>query len=406
MANFYATSLNATPTYGERFGKTLFTLAIRAIPLGLLIAAMMVYVMPKKYESRAICQPNPYPRIGTAFGEDRLPSQMTPHFFATQFEIIRSQATMAMVSKKLNLPYRWNTSDEDTIKLLQSIVNAQNIRGTDLIEINVKHNCAEDARDIAREVHKAYETQREQAIEVIDKKYLEDLEKAIVDQSSNIEKLTQVIARKEPLPQHPAITNPEVREQMKKDLDQLTQAKNDDERLLLASTMLVGENPVKAIHQEYLKAYEELGVLRQKQVAENDPAIAAKEKSIQILSEKMYTTLSDYIKKLQSVLAYVGRVESIDTNYGVRKQEWESYKDELKQEQLKLDEMIQKLATEQINLKQPRGLVTLHEEPVLARVPSSPKTSFILLLGGVGLPVAVLLLGFPLSGIIHLASRR
>lgn len=409
MANHYATALNATPSYGERFGKKLLTLTLIAIPLGFLIAGMIAYVMPRKYESRAVVQVNPSHRLAMTPSGDLLQSQMTPQFFATQFEVIRSQATLAMVAEKLNLANRWNTSVEDAIVKVSAIVNAQNIRGTDLIAINVMHTGPEDARDIAREVYEAFKARRLQGDKEMANKYLGELEKALQNQSDIVEKKTQELARKKPTPppvQHPAVTNQEVREQLKKNLDQLTQAKNEDERILLAGTMLVGENPVKAIYQEYLKAGDELDGLRQKQASESDPAVAAKEKSIQTLSAKMQTTLADYMKELQTVLARAEEMDVIELEYPIQKKEWEFYKAELQKEQQKLDEMKQLLITAQINAKQPQNICELHEEPVIAKVPSSPRVNRMLLLGGVGLPLAVLLLGLPLTVFIHLVSRR
>jgi capsular polysaccharide biosynthesis protein len=409
MANHYATALNATPSYGERFGKKLLTLTLIAIPLGFLLACMIAYVMPRKYESRAVVQVNPSHRLAMTPSGDLLQSQMTPQFFATQFEVIRSQATLAMVAEKLNLAKLWNTSVEDAIVKLTSIVDVQNIRGTDLIAINVMHTGPEDARDIAREVYEAFKARRLQGDKEMANKYLGELEKALQNQSDMVEKKTQELARKKPTPppvQHPAVTNQEVREQLKKNLDQLTQAKNEDERILLAGTMLVGENPVKAIYQEYLKAGDELDGLRQKQASEIDPAVAAKEKSIQTLSAKMQTTLADYMKELQTVLARAEEMDVIELEYPIQKKEWEFYKAELQKEQQKLDEMKQLLITAQINAKQPQNICELHEEPVIAKVPSSPRVNRMLLLGGVGLPFAVLLLGLPLTVFIHLVSRR
>jgi uncharacterized protein involved in exopolysaccharide biosynthesis len=109
MVNHYATALNATPSYGERFGKKLFTLVLIAIPLGLVGAAAMAYVKPKIYESCAVVQVHPVRRINTVFHEGLSPSQMTPQFSATQIEIMRSQMTLQMVAEKLNLAHRWNT---------------------------------------------------------------------------------------------------------------------------------------------------------------------------------------------------------------------------------------------------------------------------------------------------------
>jgi len=407
MANHYATALNATPSYGERFGKKLLTLTLIAIPLGFLLAGVIAYVMPRKYESRAVVQVNPSHRLAMTPSGDLLQSQMTPQFFATQFEVIRSQATLAMVAEKLNLANRWNTSVEDAIVNLSAIVHAQNIRGTDLIEINVMHPSPEDARDIAQGVYEAYKARRLQEEQKISEESLQQLIRAIADQQNMVNQTAKAMEQYKPVPTIVVEDiDPAIRTQMQKNVELLSQAKNDGERMLLAGIMLDGENPLKVIYLEYLKAGEELEVLCQKPKAETDPQVVAKKKRIEKLSEKLKISLSEYMAQLQTQLAACGLGTGSNEIDAERAAQYDAKLAELNEQQRTLNEMKQQFAGDEINAKQPQNIIELHEQPVIAKDPLSPKVNRMLLLGGTGLPLAVLLLGLPLTVFIHLVSRR
>jgi capsular polysaccharide biosynthesis protein len=407
MANHYATALNATPSYGERFGKKLLTLTLIAIPLGFLLAGVIAYVMPRKYESRAVVQVNPSHRLAMTPSGDLLQSQMTPQFFATQFEVIRSQATLAMVAEKLNLANRWNTSVEDAIVNLSAIVHAQNIRGTDLIEINVMHPSPEDARDIAQGVYEAYKARRLQEEQKISEESLQQLIRAIADQQNMVNQTAKAMEQYKPVPTIVVEDiDPAIRTQMQKNVELLSQAKNDGERMLLAGIMLDGENPLKVIYLEYLKAGEELEVLCQKPKAETDPQVVAKKKRIEKLSEKLKISLSEYMAQLQTQLAACGLGSGSNEIDAERAAQYDAKLAELNEQQRTLNEMKQQFAGDEINAKQPQNIIELHEQPVIAKDPLSPKVNRMLLLGGTGLPLAVLLLGLPLTVFIHLVSRR
>jgi capsular polysaccharide biosynthesis protein len=407
MTNHYATALNATPSYGERFGKKLLTLTLIAIPLGFLLAGVIAYVMPRKYESRAVVQVNPSHRLAMTPSGDLLQSQMTPQFFATQFEVIRSQATLAMVAEKLNLANRWNTSVEDAIVNLSAIVHAQNIRGTDLIEINVMHPSPEDARDIAQGVYEAYKARRLQEEQKISEESLQQLIRAIADQQNMVNQTAKAMEQYKPVPTIVVEDiDPAIRTQMQKNVELLSQAKNDGERMLLAGIMLDGENPLKVIYLEYLKAGEELEVLCQKPKAETDPQVVAKKKRIEKLSEKLKISLSEYMAQLQTQLAACGLGSGSNEIDAERAAQYDAKLAELNEQQRTLNEMKQQFAGDEINAKQPQNIIELHEQPVIAKDPLSPKVNRMLLLGGTGLPLAVLLLGLPLTVFIHLVSRR
>ena len=87
-------------------------------------------------------------------------SPMTPQFFGTEFEKIKSRNSLAKVVDNLELVNRWNVDKETAIRILKGIVNTQNIRGTDLISIRVRHTNKVDARDVTEEVAKAYKAYR------------------------------------------------------------------------------------------------------------------------------------------------------------------------------------------------------------------------------------------------------
>jgi len=146
-------------------------------------ACVVTYVMPKKFVSTAVVQVKPSrARYGSSASQ-----MMTPQFFATEFEVIRAKLTLKLVVEKLDLTTKWNMTEEEAVPILRGIVDAQNIRGTDLIQISVKHTNPEDARDIAKEVYEAYKQRRDDSERKVVESSLKELEKAILDQSDVVE---------------------------------------------------------------------------------------------------------------------------------------------------------------------------------------------------------------------------
>jgi serine/threonine protein kinase len=88
-------------------------------PLGLLVglaaASVWVYVTPKKYEAEAVIEVVP------AAG-----SVMSPNFFGSQFEAIKSRESLAAVAEELDLPNKWMLSQGSVAGILRGIVNTQN----------------------------------------------------------------------------------------------------------------------------------------------------------------------------------------------------------------------------------------------------------------------------------------
>jgi uncharacterized protein involved in exopolysaccharide biosynthesis len=104
----------------NRYGIILLTLA-----LVFMTASVITYVMPAKYESTAVIQVKPRGRsIEPLDGVGASRAQMmTPQFFGTEFEIIRSRNSLIRVVDKLDLVNKWETSNEGTLETLKNIVN-------------------------------------------------------------------------------------------------------------------------------------------------------------------------------------------------------------------------------------------------------------------------------------------
>lgn len=142
----------------NRYGVILLTFL-----LVFLTAAVITYVMPKKYESMALVEVKPIVDMdptmtrGTSTG-----MPMTRQFMNTQFEIIVASATLELAIDDIHLEKRWGENRKTVLKILGGIVRTSQRRGTDLIEISVRHRSSEDAQAVAQAVYEAYKQRREE----------------------------------------------------------------------------------------------------------------------------------------------------------------------------------------------------------------------------------------------------
>jgi uncharacterized protein involved in exopolysaccharide biosynthesis len=90
------------------------------------------------------------------------------------------------VVDSLDLTNRWEIDRESALGILQKMVRKENIRGTDLHVITVRHTNREDARDIAAEVAKAYVNSKNvTASDKVEGK-LSELRKAVREQEEKV----------------------------------------------------------------------------------------------------------------------------------------------------------------------------------------------------------------------------
>jgi capsular exopolysaccharide synthesis family protein len=380
-------------------------------------AAVITYVMPRKFESRAVVQVNPSNRIGTVFGGDNnLQSQMTPQFFATQFEIIRSQMTLIRVVEKLRLTNRWNTSEEDALMQLTGIVEAQNRRGTELIDISVMHPGAEDARDIAQEVYEAYKARRIEDETALAEGALKELEKAVLDHSDVVEekrKQRDNLLRRAPALVRDNITglsgngvqgmqsNIESQVELSKtalaEIDSMIKtidALNADEVIRYAANLEVAGQDLKSLFPEYQEQVRMLSGMQVQGLGARHPNVLAQKSSVESLFKQLQASVvsfKDSLKlkretknaELQELNKRLTEIKALATDQLILMTQIQTVQKEFETQQAMLDEMKQKLTTDRINLRQPQNIIQLHEKPVVARVPSSPKVNLYLILGAV-----------------------
>ncbi len=132
--------------------------------LGLLLAAVVTYLMPKQFQS--------FSTIRIAEPED----------FAAEVEKTTSGEVLGRVSDELDLPARWHTDRATSIATLGRSVTVEWVPAIDLLSIRARHANPVDARDIAAAVaHVRIDLARERSREVHEAR-LREMEEAIEEQ--------------------------------------------------------------------------------------------------------------------------------------------------------------------------------------------------------------------------------
>ena len=150
--------------------KNRYGMIILTFILVILTASVITYVMPKMYESKVVVEVTTLGPKSGALGVGDNSMMMTRQFLATQFAIIKSKETLKRVDDELKLSRRWGLSEKITLNILSGIVQTTQERGTDLIEITVRHGKREDVKLIADQVAKSYGQRR---VDKLDRRRLE-----------------------------------------------------------------------------------------------------------------------------------------------------------------------------------------------------------------------------------------
>ena len=142
-------------------------------------AAVITSVIPEKYESTSVVQVHPSTIAITPFrGQSAVNpgSQMTAQYLQNEFESIVAPETLKMAAEMAQLPAQWGLEMDVVVNMLKWIVETVPRRGTDFIEINVRHASASDAKNITESVAQAYIVRRRQIEEDRAKKALDALD--------------------------------------------------------------------------------------------------------------------------------------------------------------------------------------------------------------------------------------
>jgi len=402
----------------NRYGVILLTFL-----LVFMTAAVITYVMPKNYESVAVVQVNPRAPdmtiFGAAFNESTGGSVMTTQFFGTEFEVIKAQKTLLKVIEALELPTRWGQDREFVMRMLKGMVDTQNIRGTDLITIRVRHTNAEDARDVALEVAKAYKSRRAELEDDRAHKALEELNKALREQEDRVEekrKVLNTIIKTKGIPyrgkdslfrsgggidedemankaQASFFSLQQEKVQLESQIDSLLKLESD-QLIDFASGLNLPENSIKTLQPQFLTAKAQLSTIKSSGLGPKHPKVTMQQDLIKELRLQMEAAVPILRETLKAQLDLVKeRLRRVETLRDETKEEMikknmdthdyvEAVKD-FEQSQSMLEQMRLKYQGERIQLELPRNPIILHEEPMLATAPVSPNVTLNLVLGAV-----------------------
>lgn len=236
---------------------------------GLMLAAVVTYVMPKKYESYATIEIKPRQRQAIKVAPTPQSGGITAIVCGTEFEKIKSRNSLSKVIDSLDLMNRWGSDRETALQILKGIVQTENIRGTDLIQIRVRHTNKEDARNIAAEVARAYKDYRTELGSRSMERGVDALKKAVREQEDKVEeKRINMDTTRELLERNDSLSQPKSKQEALErsmDLTDYVDAKRDFETEL----SLLEQMKIKLISGEINQ-----GLPNDTVIVHDDPVIA------------------------------------------------------------------------------------------------------------------------------------
>jgi capsular polysaccharide biosynthesis protein len=158
----------------KRFWPCLLITPPISLILGLFVAAVISYLMPKKYESFAVIE---------------IYELTAPAHIPTEIEKLTNANVLSNATDRLDLATRWGTDRQTSIDLLRDSLAIEQIRGTDLIRIRARHHNREDARDIAFAVVQSYQSTRSEFLDAAKETRLQELQTAIAEQEQKVVEL-------------------------------------------------------------------------------------------------------------------------------------------------------------------------------------------------------------------------
>lgn len=158
----------------KRFWPCLLITPPITLVLGFLVAAVVTYIMPVKYESFATIEVYPHE---------------PPTHLATEMEKLSSTTVLNRATDELDLSMRWGTDRQTSIDLLRDSLTIEGIHGTDLIQVHARHHNREDARDIVAAVVNSHQAIRSEILDAQKEMRLRELRAAISEQEQKVVEL-------------------------------------------------------------------------------------------------------------------------------------------------------------------------------------------------------------------------
>jgi succinoglycan biosynthesis transport protein ExoP len=367
---------------------------------GLLVAAVITYLMPRKYESEAVIE---------VMQRHQTPGRdvSEPHY-TTEAEILKSRKALEQVAVNLELPKRWNTDKETAIHILKGTVKTRRIDGTDLISIRVRHTNKIDARDIAGELVSVYKANLAETDARESERYIQEMNSLIRDQEDKVEerrKVLSTIVRTKGIIYTGSDDVQQAERNALQAFHQLEQEKlqlesqissllkyDSDQLLVYAAGLNPPDNVIRKLYPPYLEAKRALDVMKTKGLGDDHPSLRETAVQIEMMRKQIDEGLVNLRATLQAQLELAkDRLKSVEKDWDEKAvkaikssldaQDYVDAKREFESDQELLQQMKLKLVGEKIALKTAADSVRIHDEPVIAQVPISPNVTLNLLLG-------------------------
>jgi capsular exopolysaccharide synthesis family protein len=402
--------------------KNRYGIILLSLLLVFMTAAVITYVMPKKYESEATIEVKPRAAglspLGSDLNELSGAARTTPQFFGTEFEKIKSRNSLEKVVQNLELVNRWSMDKETVLQILKGIVDTQNIRGTDLISIRVRHTNKVDARDIAEEVARSYRQYRSEMERRDSENALLELNKAVRNQEDRVEERRKVLATivrtkgiiykgtdsfygqtgvDEDQGARTALEAYNELEQEKRKLESQINSllKYDSDQLMVyAAGLDLPDNIIRNLYPQYLEGKRQLDGFRINGLGAKHPTVMAAVDQIQNMKRQLdegvvnlRATLTAQLDlsadRLKSVEAMKDESREEAIKRGLDAQDYVDAKRDFETDQELLQTMRLKQMGETISSKMPPESVLVHDTPVISESPVSPNVTLNLVLGAV-----------------------
>ena len=413
-----ASSIDYWQVIKNRYGVILLTFL-----LVFMTASVITSVMPEKFESTTVVQVHPSVIAINPIGNNNGNSPgtlMTRNYMENEFERIIAPETLRMASEKIELPTRWGMTMDEVIESLRDIISAAPRRGTDFIEISVRHAKPGDAKLIADAVSDAY-IERRRSFEVNRaQRALKALDDELIAQSDLVQdyrKELTVLIQQYGIPYfEDGQTNPlgrteqdmltharqrlddyEVqRDQFEIQIKKLVELSNED-LINYAAGLDLPENQVTYYYTQFREAKNNRLTMMAQGLGAKHPDIMALDEKAKNLMEDAYKEAISLKENLRTKLDLTNRQvdkmrdivdkKKVDTiELSLKQSQYNQAKEDYEQSRAMHREMKMKQQEARVLLKMPRDPITLHETPKTAKSPVFPNVPLNLLLGaGVGL---------------------
>lgn len=161
--------------------------------LGVVVAAVVNYYLPKVYESTVVIEVKPRTRSVESPSSSENGRTLPQYMTGSEFEPIKSRRNFTIVIERLGLLERWKVGEEEALTMLKESVTREDVRGTDLIRIRVRRPNAVEARDIAAEVVKVYVEYRRELVERALIGSITEARNLVREQEDKVEELRKVL---------------------------------------------------------------------------------------------------------------------------------------------------------------------------------------------------------------------